>query len=324
MLTGGFAEPYTFSRRAHKYLKAHSKDYDIVHDNQCLGYGLMGIQKLGLPVIVTIHHPITRDLNLALKSAKRWYHKLLIRRWHSFIGMQKNVVKHLNHVVTVSQVSRVDIADAFQREAETIDIVHCGTDTRLFAPRSGIARKRNLLMTTASADQPLKGLRYLLKAVAALKSEYADIHLLVIGKLNASGPTQRLIKRLGIEDRISFESGISTERLIENYARASVAVSPSLYEGFGLPAAEAMSCAVPLVSSDGGALPEVVGDAGLIVKAGDSQALAAAIKKLLDNDALREELAAKGRARIVSMFSWSEAARQMSELYHQVLDNENH
>ena len=322
MLTGGFAEPYTFSRRVAKHMKRHGEDYDIVHDNQCLGWGLLKMQDSGIPTIATVHHPITRDRQLALDAAPNWKHRLLVRRWHSFLGMQKKVVQKLNHVVTVSEQSRADISEAFDRPEADISLIYNGIDTDTFQPRAHIAAKPFRVMTTASADQPLKGLRYLLEAIAALKPQYPDIELLVVGKLKEGGQTERQLKSLKLSDSVKFVSGISTEKLVDYYSEASVVVSPSLYEGFGLPAGEAMACGCAVISSDGGALPEVVGDAGVVVPAGNSTALQQALEKVLTDNEYRKELGRKGRERILNAFCWKVAAKQFTDYYHNILDRQ--
>lgn len=322
-ISGGFPEPYTFGRRVAKYLAEHGKNYDLVHDNQSLCFGLLDLQKMGIPTVATIHHPITRDLQLALDAEVEWGIRLLIRRWHSFLGMQKKVARKLKHIVTVSEVSRGDIANAFGVDKQKISLVYNGIDTQEFAPVAGIERKPYRLMTTASADQPLKGLRYLLEAIGSLKSEYPELSLLVVGKLKEDGPTEKLIKRLGLETTITFVSGIETRELVEYYAEASIAVVPSLYEGFGLPAGEAMACAVPVVSTDGGALPEVVGDAGIQVPTGDHWALRKAIAELLESPEKRRHFGQLGRERILEKFCWNVAAKQMTSYYHQVLTHAN-
>jgi len=321
MLTGGFAEPYTFGRRVAKYLKRHGHRYDLVHDNQCLAYGLLAIQQRGLPVVATVHHPITRDFQLALAAAPNWRHRLLVRRWHSFLGMQGKVVRALKHVVTVSAQSQQDIAEAFNRPAETIPIMYNGIDTDTFKPLPEVTREPHLLITTSSADQPLKGLRFLLEAMARLKDSYPALKLRVIGKLKEGGETEKLLRHLKLSNAVEFLSGISTEELVQHYNRATIAVSPSLYEGFGLPAGEAMACKTPVITSDGGALPEVVGSAGRVVPAGNSQALASAIGELLQNPAQRQALGQAARQRILSQFSWRVKALRLSHFYHQVVLN---
>jgi glycosyltransferase involved in cell wall biosynthesis len=322
MFTGGFAEPYSFGRRVSKLLKGRNADYDIIHDNQSLCYGLLALQKQGFPVVATFHHPITHDLRIALKAEPRWYMRALILRWHSFLRMQKKVVRGLNHVVTVSESSRRDIARDFSIDESHIDLVHCGIDTEEFSPIADVQKIPFRIMCTASADQPLKGLKYLLKAIAALREKYPQTNLLVVGKANAGGYTENLIKRLGIGDVVQFVSGISTEQLVRHYNEAEIVVCPSLYEGFGLPAGEAMSCGTAVISSNGGALPEVVGDAGLVVKAGSEAAIADAITDLFEHPEKRAQLARAGRQRILDTFCWNLAAQQFTNYYYKMLDYE--
>ncbi|AOS98375.1 GDP-mannose-dependent alpha-(1-2)-phosphatidylinositol mannosyltransferase [Microbulbifer aggregans] len=314
-LTGGFAEPYTFGRRVAKYLRRHGHRYDIVHDNQCLAYGLLDIERQGLPVVATIHHPITRDRQLALDAAPDWRYRLLVRRWHNFLRMQIRVARRLRNIVTVSEQSRRDIVDQFGVNTDRITLVHNGIDTALFRPRPDIAQRPFRIMTTASADQPLKGLRFLLDAVAQLRESFPQLELLVVGRLQEGGDTEKLLEQLQLRDSVQFVSGISNDEMVNYYAEATVVACPSLYEGFGLPAGEAMACGVPVVSSDGGALPEVVGDAGIVVPAGDSEALAGALRTLLEDKDIRSRLAEQGRARILRQFSWKLAAERLTRYY---------
>ena len=322
-LLGGFAEPQTFGRRAVKYLSEHGRDYDIIHDNQCLSFGMLKLQQLGFPLVTTVHHPITQDLDLALNAARNIRERILIHRWHSFVYMQKYVIQRLNHLVTVSECSKRDISRDFEISDEHIDLVYNGIDTRVFAPVPKVVRLSNRIMATASADQPLKGLRFLIKAFALLLPDYPNLELLVIGKPKEDGDTARLIKRLRISNNITFVSGISTERLVEYYAEATMVVTPSLYEGFGLPAGEAMACGVPVISSTGGALPEVVGDAGILVQAGTVEPLAEAIKDLLDDAEKRDRIGLQGRKRIEDKFCWQKAALEMTDFYYRVLEQES-
>lgn len=322
-LTGGFAEPYTFGRRAVKYLKQHGHNYDLVHDNQSLSYGMLRLQEMGIPLVTTLHHPITNDLRIALKAARSWHERLLIRRWHSFLSMQKKVVKKLHNIVTVSDCSRQDIAADFGIQPAGISLVHNGIDTDEFRPLPDIVRRPRMLMATASADAPLKGLRYLLKAYARLLENYPDLELLLVSKLQPGGKTERLVKSLGIADNVKFVSGISTQQMVRYYAEATIAVVPSVYEGFGLPAGEAMACGVPVISSDGGALPEVVGDAGVIVAAKSVKALEHAIAKLLEDPERRAQLSVAGRERMAEEFCWQVCAKQMTQYYEQVLKDAN-
>jgi glycosyltransferase involved in cell wall biosynthesis len=320
-LTGGFAEPYTFGRRAVKYLRQHGHNYDLIHDNQSLSYGMLEIQEMGLPLVTTLHHPITSDLRIALNAARNAWERLLIRRWHAFLNMQKKVVVQLHNIVTVSDCSRQDIARDFGLQPAGISLVHNGIDTEVFKPMPGVARNPMRLMATCSADAPLKGLRYLLRAYARLLKQYPELELLLVSKPQRGGKTEKLVRRLGIADKVKFVNGITTQQMVRYYAEAAIAVVPSVYEGFGLPAGEAMACGVPVVSTDGGALPEVVGDAGVIVPVKNVDALVAAIDTLLRNPRARAELGARGQQRIDESFCWHVCARQMTEYYREVLAN---
>lgn len=321
-LTGGFTEPYAFAHRVAAYLRTHGHEYDLVHDNQCLATGMLDIQK-HLPLVTTIHHPITRDREIALKATQGFWMKLLVRRWHSFLGMQKKVAGQLKHLITVSECSRQDIAQAFGVDADKITLIYNGIDTDVFRPMPDIEKIPYRLMATASADQPLKGLRYLLEAFAQLLPQYPQLSLLLVSKPKPGGETEQLIRQLGIGEQITFVSGIDTEQLVRYYAQAEVAVVPSVYEGFGLPAGEAMACGVPLVSTRGGALPEVVGDDGLLVPTKDSAAMAEAIATLLNHPARREALAHAGRERMLHEFSWALAARDITRYYEKVIADAN-
>lgn len=322
-LTGGFAEPLTFGRRAVKYLRQHGHRYDLVHDNQSLSYGMLDIQRMGIPLVTTVHHPITSDERIALAAASDWKERLLIKRWHSFLNMQKKVVKKLRHVVTVSDCSRQDIARDFGLNPKDIHLVYNGIDTDIFKPRPSIERLPARLMATASADAPLKGVRYLLKAYAQLLEIFPALELLLVSKLHLGGETEQLVNKLGLRDKITFVSNISTEQMVDYYAQATLAVVPSVYEGFGLPAGEAMACGVPVVSTTGGALPEVVGDAGVLVPVKDSSALAEAIATLLRDPRRRDQLGVLGRERIEQCFCWQVTASSMVDYYRQVIESEN-
>ncbi len=318
MLSGGFGEPYTFGRRVKKLLQ--QEKFDIIHDNQSLCHALVELQSQGHNVVATVHHPIHRDRDLALASAPNWKYRVLIRRWYSFIGMQQKVVERLKHVVTVSESSRRDIENYFSRSPEKTHIIANGVDTSVFRPLHNVVKNPFQIITTASADQPLKGLRYLLEALAELKIRHSNISLVVIGKLKPGGDTEKLLHKLSIADNVRFYSGISTESLVEKYNQSQIAVCPSLYEGFGLPAAEAMACGLPVVSTDGGALPEVIGDAGVVVPAGASEALVTAVDNLLQFPEKAELLARRARQRVLDHFSWQQVAIKLSRFYKNILE----
>ncbi|MGP3707429.1 glycosyltransferase family 4 protein [Gordonia paraffinivorans] len=319
MWTASFGEPLTFSLRVARLLEERRDDFDIVHDNQCLGYGLLRIQKAGFPLIATIHHPITRDRTLAVRAAKGW-RKITAWRWHSFLRMQGRVSRRIPELLTVSRSSEVDIRKAFDIPAGRITTIPLGVDTEVFRP--GPERVPGRIVCVASADAPLKGVSYLLEAVAKLAAERDDVKLVLVSKLDPNGPSAKMIEDLAISDRVSVVSGLEDEEMAELLASAEVACVPSLYEGFSLPAVEAMSCGTPLVATRAGAIPEVVGtdeQAALLVPPRDSGRLAQAIGRLLDDAGLRAELGSGGRRRAEENYSWAAVAAKTAAHYETVL-----
>jgi glycosyltransferase involved in cell wall biosynthesis len=207
--------------------------------------------------------------------------------------------------------------------AERLHVVPVGVDPDVFGPRPAIARVPGRIMTTASADVPMKGLAHLLEALAKLRTERSDAHLVVIGKSKEKSKIPALMERLGISDAVEFVSGVTTERIVELYAEAEVSCVPSLYEGFSLPAVEAMACGVAVVGTTGGAVPEVIGtdgETGLLVPPADPSALAVALQRVLDDAELRDRLAAAGRARALGRFTWRQCAVATVEHYRALLE----
>jgi glycosyltransferase involved in cell wall biosynthesis len=319
-LKGTFGEPKAFSMRAYRALKSRVGDFDIVHDNQCLGDDILKIEKI-IPTVVTLHHPITRDRALELEHTKSRYKRFGISRWYSFVKMQGKVASKMPRIVVVSENSIKDIHDDMGVSLDRMRLVPVGVDPDLFRPIPNVARKPGHLITTASADVALKGLSFLLEAMAKLRTE-RDVHLTIIGKPKP-GKSADLIDSLGLRDHVDFVSGVPDERIVELYAEAELAVVPSLYEGFSLPAIEAMCTGICLVATDGGALPEVTGidgDTVLQCKAGDVDSLAAALRRGLDDAELRARIGANGRRRVVERWSWRHCAALTVEQYREVLD----
>ncbi|GAC67842.1 glycosyltransferase family 4 protein [Gordonia soli] len=318
MWTASFGEPLTFSLRVARLLKERKDEFDIVHDNQCLGYGLLDIQRAGLPLIATIHHPITRDRTLAVKAAKGW-RKISAWRWHSFLRMQGRVSRRIPELLTVSRSSEVDIRKAFDIPSGRITTIPLGVDTEVFRP--AVERVPGRIVSVASADAPLKGVSYLLEAVAKLSAE-REIELVLVSKLDPNGPSAKMIDDLAIADRVRVVSGLDDQQLADLLASAEVACVPSLYEGFSLPAVEAMSCGTALVATRAGAIPEVVGtdeQAAVLVPPRDSGKLAQAIGRVLDDGELRARLGAGGRARVEDRYSWAAVAAKTAAHYETVL-----
>jgi len=316
--TMGFPEPFTFGLRAYQYLKGRLHNYDIVHDNQSLSYGLWAMNKL-VPTIATIHHPITVDRKIAIRSESSSLKKLKAWRWHSFIGMQKRVSRTLPRIITVSNSACKDISRDFRIPASKFRIVPNGINTKQFYPIHQIEREQNRVIVTNSADTPLKGLFFLFQAVAELE-KFQEVSITVIGEPRKDGDMLRLIQKLGIGHRINFTGRIDHQEFVQQYARAAVAVVPSVYEGFGLPAGEAMACGVPVISTTGGALPEVVGDAGILVEPANSAALAGAMRELLNNPLRAQKLGMAGYKRVHRHFTWKRAAEKTVAAYREVIN----
>ncbi|MEW2248657.1 glycosyltransferase family 4 protein [Streptomyces sp. NPDC058733] len=320
MWTGGFPEPLTFSLRARRHLRARRGDFDVVHDNQTLGYGLLG--DIGAPLVTTIHHPITVDRQLELDAAATWQRRYSVRRWYAFTRMQKRVARRLPSVLTVSGTSRQEIVDHLGVRQDRIHVVHIGADTDLFSPDPSVAKVPGRIVTTSSADVPLKGLVFLVEALAKVRTEHADAHLVVVGKRPTEGPVAQAIERYGLEGAVDFVKGISDAELVDLVRSAEVACVPSLYEGFSLPAAEAMATGTPLVATTGGAIPEVAGADGetcLAVPPGDAGALAAALGRLLGDPELRARLGRAGRERVLRHFTWARAAEGTVARYREAI-----
>ena len=320
MRTGGFPEPLTFSLRAKRHLVARRGEFDVVHDNQTLGYGLLG--DLGAPLVTTIHHPITVDRQLDLDAAETRLKQLSVRRWYGFTRMQKRVARKLPSVLTVSGSSQSEIVEHLGVRRDRVHVVHIGADTQLWSPDPSVAEIPGRIVTTSSADVPLKGLVHLVEALAKLRAERPDAHLVVVGKRAEDGPVAQAIERYGLQGAIEFVKGITDQELVDLVRSAQVACVPSLYEGFSLPAAEAMATGTPLVATTGGAIPEVAGPDGetcLAVPPGDADALAGQLARLLGDPVLRGRLGAAGRARVLARFTWKQAALGTAELYREAI-----
>ena len=320
---GAFPEPLAFSIRAWQALRNRSGDFDVIHDNQSLGYGLLGMLHEGMNVIATIHHPITVDRRIEMAHAEGFSERLSKSRWYSFTKMQTRVAKRLPRILTVSKDSESKIRRDHGVAASRIGVVPVGVDPDVFRPLGDVRREKDLILTTASADTAMKGLPVLLTALALLRRE-RDLRLVVIGSLRPDSSTARALARLDLSASVKFVRGLSNREVVELYASAAVAVVPSLYEGFSLPAIEAMSCSAPLVTTTGGALKEVVGpngEAALLAKPGDARELADAIAEVLDSETLAGDLGRRGRSRVLENWSWRRTAERTLDEYRALCDS---
>ena len=320
MWTAGFPEPKTFSTRVARLLRQRLGDFDVVHDNQVLGYGMLDIERAGFPLVTTLHHPITFDRRVDLAAAPTLRKKLTLRRWYGFLRMQGRVARRVRRILTPSESSARDIARDFGVDRSRIQVVPLGVDA-VFRPYDE-PRVPGRIVAMASADTPMKGIGTLLEAFAKLRTE-RDVELLLVSRPKRGGPTERLIDRLSIGDAVRFVHGVGDEELARIVASAEIACVPSLYEGFSLPTVEAMACGTPLVVSRAGAIPEVVGEDGLcadLVTPGDVGELAHALAALLDDPDRRHRMGAAGRRRALDTFSWRAVAEATAAAYARAID----
>lgn len=323
-LTGAFGEPLSFSLRARRELRDRREEFDVVHDNQSLGHGLVGIARR-FPLVATIHHPISRDRRVELDAATG-LRSLSVRRWYSFVRMQARVARRMPFVIGVSTAATDDTVTDFGIDPARVRVVPLGVDTELFRPRG--SRTPGRIVAIASADKPLKGVAHLLDAVAKLRVE-RDVELQLVSAIEPGGATDRRIESLGLSDCVTVHQDLDAEQLAELLASAEIMCVPSLYEGFSLPTVEAMSCATPVVASRAGAIPEVVGasmvEAGeerqcaVLVEPGDAEGLAAALGDLLDDPSRLESLGAHGRTRVLDHYSWPAVAQATAAVYTEAI-----
>jgi len=318
---GVFPEIQAFSFRAYFKLRRllQQESYDIIHDNQCLGYGFLLIKHFGIPLISTIHHPLSIDRKVWFEQESTLKDKVKKVLYYPLV-MQKLVANRLDGIVTVSEDSAVEIQKAFCVPKEKIRVVYNGLNTSTFRPLPEVEKVPKRMIFVGNVADPKKGVEYLLKAMPLLDQ---DIELVIVdGGTPPRVRSQDLIERYSLHDRVHITGKIGEEELVRWYNSAQVAIVPSLYEGFGFPAAEAMACELPVVSTTAGALPEVVGKdgcSGRLVPPRDPQALARAIMELMNDPA---ECRAKGQAareRVLKEFTWKISAERLVEVYREVI-----
>lgn len=316
---GMFPEMLTFSIRAYlKLRRLLPHQFDIIHDNQTLAYGLLLMKSLGIPLVATVHHPLPIDRDAALAQAESFWQKLEAVMFYPLF-MQHVVVRGMSRVITDSESSATTIRRTFKVRDDRIRVIYPGVDTNIFRRRDGERKEKGGIIVVGNTEDRKKGILYLLQALQLLKGDL-DVKLTIVDQ---GGPDAKfvnsLIRRYGLEGMVRFTGRISAEELASRYSASEIAVTASVYEGFGLPAAEAMACEVPVVATTAGALPEVVedGKTGILVPPADATALAGAIKRLLGDEVLKRRLGEAGRRRVERCFSWRETARKTIEVYEE-------
>jgi glycosyltransferase involved in cell wall biosynthesis len=316
---GFLPEPFAFSVRAFRAVADRvraGERYDVVHDVQCLGWGTLAIRRLGIPVVTTIHHPLTVDRRASFVRDETFRDALGTMTFYP-IGMQSFVARRIEKVLTSSGASAAMIARDFGVRPERIAMLANGVATDFYRPDPNVQRSANEILCVGRASDPNKGIRTLLEALARLPGAM----LTLVDSDHPENPARKWARELGCADRVHIAGRVPGDELLHLYRRATVVAVPSRYEGFGLPAAEAMACGTPVVATSAGALPEVlgVGEAGVLVERDDPDALAKALGKLLEQPEARARLSARGRERIESAYAWPRVAQDTAAVYEEVV-----
>ena len=316
-LLGGFPEIKTFGNRLSNLLRDLS--YDILIDNQSLSFGVLQVQKK-IPVIEIVHHPITKDYEYDIQFSKGIIQKISKWRWFSFLKMQKKVAPLMKVISTPSTNSKNDIVGDFHVLKKKIFVIPNGIDHVNFSPKENIIRNPRQLITTASADVPLKGLDFTLKAIYSLKNDFPDIRLVVIGASRPGGHTERLIQKLNLEANIVYKTNLTKEEIAFEYAYSNIAIVSSLYEGFGFPVGEAMACSIPLIATNVASIPEITSSFAELIPEKDSKSIEHAIRKIFLNPSKYQIRADAGRMHIIENFDWQKIAKQYENLIYQTIE----
>ncbi len=319
IISKGFPEPFTFTLRSYLYLRKRLKrgEFDLVHDNQSLGYGLLFLRRW-VPVTATVHHPMHVDREAAFKQARSKRERIKKHRFYGFIAMQDRVIRRLDGLITVSKAAKDANIQSFHIPGKSMRVIYNGVDTSVFRPLH-LKRAENSLLLVTNTEDRKKGVLYLFKAMQLLP-EY--VKLTVVDDVKKRNYASVLREEMGLQERVTFTGRLCTEELVKQYNTATVVVVPSVYEGFGFPAAEASACAAPVIATSGGALPEVVadGESGLVVPPMDPEALAVAIHTLLSDPDLRNRMGNMGRERVQQLFTWQKAAKEHTEYFLEVIN----
>ena len=319
VLLGGFPEPKTFGKRANRYLKLNNH-YDLIIDNQSLSYGMIDIQKR-FPFIEIIHHPITFDYKYELSSSRKIKYRISRHRWYSFLKMQKKVAPYIKRIITPSKSSKQGIVDEFNCKKANITVINNGIDTNEFSPVNEVTRNEFRLITTASADVPLKGLDFSLKALKKLKKDFPNMHLIVIGLIKKGGHTEKLIKKLGLENDVTFKSNLTKNEIKDCYSKSSIAIVSSLYEGFGYPVIEAMSCEVPLIATNVSSIPELTSEFAKLVDPKNEEMIYQSVKDILAEYDKYKKIAIKGRQHVIKNFNWIKITGEYENAIFETIKN---
>ncbi|HET6579368.1 MAG TPA: glycosyltransferase [Gemmatimonadales bacterium] len=297
----------------------HERGADVVHAHWAIPTGPAAVhaaRRLGLPSVITMHGgDVYVNPAQGYDFPTRWYVRPALR-W---------TLRHAAALTAITEDCRQHALRAGAPD-RSVHLVFNGTDLRRFSPAPNGSRavdpRYGAHMIFACRQLfPRKGIRFLIEAAAALKPRFPDVKVVIAGDGFERPELISLAESLGIARDVTFLGWVPNSELPPYYRAAAVSVIPSLEEGFGIPAAEAMGCQTPVVASDAGGLPEVVenGVTGLVVPRGDSSALADAIGTLLADPARRVQMGRAGRERALRLFDWDRTAEQLERIYADVL-----
>ncbi len=317
---GFLPEPFAFSVRSAQQLIRHIRagvHYDMVHDIQSLGYGLLWLRALGLPSVATIHHPLTVDRRWSLLRDQSFMDRKGSLTFYP-VRTQGRVARRLDAIITSSQCSSVEIQHGFGVVPERIHNVWNGVVLPDPRPLEQNSKSTEVLFVGRCFD-PNKGFEYLIDALALLPEA---VTLRVLDDCPAHTALADQIDARGVRGRIRFDGKVSQAELHTRYRCAAVVAVPSLFEGFGLPAIEALAAGTPVVASHAGALPEVLDTAGAgsLVPCRDPAALAKAILDIMHHWPEHHEQALAQRNTIETAFGWPQVAARTESVYHQVME----
>jgi glycosyltransferase involved in cell wall biosynthesis len=297
--------------------EARENGGDVIHAHWAIPTGpaaVMAARKLQLPSVITMHGgDVYVNPEQGYDFPTRWYVRPPLR-W---------TLRHAGALTAITEDCRQHALRA-GAPAEHIRLVFNGTDLRRFSPADngnrGDPRFGPHMVFACRQLFPRKGIRFLLEAGAELKSQFPDLKIVLAGDGFERPELARLAAELGIASDVTFLGWVPNVDLPQYYRAAAVSVIPSLEEGFGIPAAEAMGCEVAVVASDAGGLPEVVenGVTGIVVPRGDAKALAQAIGSLLADPQRRRVMGQAGRERALRLFDWDRSAQQFEDIYREV------
>ena len=296
---------------------ARERGAEVLHAHWAIPTGppaVFAARRIEIPSVITMHGgDVYVNPEQGYDFPTRWYVRPPLR-W---------TLSHANALTAITEDCRQHALRAGAPD-RSIRLIFNGTDLRRFSPApngTGVDPRFGPQMIFACRQLfPRKGIRFLVEAVARLKPRFPQLKLVLAGDGFERPALVKLAEKLGIGDDVTFLGWVPNVTLPQYYRAAAISVIPSLEEGFGIPAAEAMGCEVPVVASDAGGLPEVVehGVTGLVVPRGDTPALAEAIGSLLEDPERRRRMGIAGRERALRLFDWDRSAEQFERLYLEV------